>query len=64
MLTFVLILGKYLLYGNLVVAAIQVAVGVAVYFGLLLLMKDNLLRELINIALKIIKRGVKKDASN
>lgn len=64
MLMFVLILGKYLPYRNLVVTAIQVAVGVAVYFGLLLLMKDNLLRELINTALGILKRGVGKNASD
>ncbi len=56
MLIFVLLLGKFLPYGNLVVVVIQVVVGVAVYFGLLLLMKDNLLRELIYIALETFKK--------
>ncbi len=64
MLMFVITLGKYLPYRNHIVAAIQVITGVVVYFGLLLLMKDNLLRELINIALRIFKRGVEKNASD
>lgn len=63
MLIFVLMLGKYLPYGNLVVV-IQVVSGVAVYFGLLLLMKDQLLRELIHIALSVFKKGVGKNASD
>lgn len=62
MLILVSILGKYLPYGNFVVSAIQVVAGVAIYFGLLLLMKDNMLRELI--ALGILKRGGKKDAAD
>ena len=64
MLICVLMLGKYLPYGNLAAAAIQVASGVAVYFGLLLLMKDQLLRELIHIALSVFKKGVGKNASD
>lgn len=64
MLMFVLILGKYLPYRNLVVTAIQVIIGIAVYFGLLLLMKDNMLKELINIALGILKKGDRKNASD
>ena len=64
MLVFVLLLGKYLPFRNLVVTAIQVVSGVAIYFGLLLLMKDNMLRELINMALGILKRGVRKNASD
>lgn len=64
MLMFVLIPGKYLSYGNLVVTAVQVVAGGAVYFGLLLLMKDNMLIELINTVLGILKRGVRKNASD
>ena len=64
MLVFILLLGKYLPFRNLAVVAIQVILGVAVYFGLLLLMKDSMLRELINTVLGILKRGVRKNASN
>lgn len=64
MLMFVLIIGEYLPYRNLVAAAIQVVAGAAVYFGLLFLMKDNMLQELINIALRILKRGVEKNSSD
>ena len=64
MLVFILLLGKYLPFRNLAVVAIQVILGVAVYFGLLLLMKDSMLRELINTVLGILKRGVRKNASD
>ena len=64
MLMFVLIIGKSLSYGDIVVIAIQVIAGIAVYFGLLFLMKDNMLKELINTALEMLKKGVRKNASD
>lgn len=64
MLILVLILGKYLPYGDLAVIAIQVVAGVAIYFGLLLLMKDHLLQELIGMVLGKLKGGVRKNASD
>lgn len=64
MLLIVILFGKYSPYGNIATTIIQATVGAAIYLGSLFIMQDNLLRELINMALGILKKGVRKNASD
>ena len=64
MLIVVLVLGKYLPFGNIETVIVQIGAGVAVYFGLLFCMKDSMVWELINTALKVLKKGERKNASD
>lgn len=60
----IILLDKAVPLGNVQAVLLQVAVGGSIYLGLLLLLKDSMLYELIDMAWKLIRKGKRGNAAN